>query len=210
MLSIRSLSSNASRRWLQPSHITRSQITSNNNRGGVSCCYFSSTISNYNSSDDFLTGTVKFYIRKKAYGFIIPDDPAEAGTSEIWVHRTSIDTPHSGEEYPTRPYLYKDERVKFRVEFEEEGRTPKAMNLMFENGKEVPLFRKNYHQSAIKGEHQRLGEFLLEIMKEEGLSEQEQLEKIKTAVRATEEVIATAQRNQQLYGPPPTADGSQE
>ncbi|KAL3938866.1 MAG: hypothetical protein SGBAC_006305 [Bacillariaceae sp.] len=153
-------------------------------------------------NNDFLTGTVKFFIRKKAYGFVIPDDPAEAGSSEVWVHRTSIDTPHSGEEYPTRPYLYKDERVKFRVEFDEEGRTPKATNLTFENGKEVPLFRKNYHQSAIKGEQQRLGEFLLEIMKEEGLSDEEQLEKIKTAATATEEAISAAERNQQLYGPP--------
>ena len=194
MLAIRSLSNNACRRSLQILG-QNSQILSTSS--SLSC--FFSTI---HHPDDFLTGTVKFYIRKKAYGFVIPDNPTEVGSAEVWVHRTSIDTPHSAEEYPTRPYLYKDERVKFRVEFDEEGRTPKATDLTFENGKEVPLFRKNYHQSAIKGEQQRLGEFLLEIMKEEGLSDEEQLEKIRTAARATQEAISTAERNQQLYGPP--------
>ena len=55
----------------------------------------------------------------KAYGFIIPDrDPSE----EIWVHRTSIDTPHSPEDFPTRPYLVRNERVRFRVEPSEAGK----------------------------------------------------------------------------------------
>jgi cold shock CspA family protein len=156
----------------------------------------------FSTSDEFLTGSVKFFIRNKAYGFIIPDDPTAAGSSEIWVHRTSFDTPHSTDEFPTRPYLYKEERVKFRVEDpESEGMTKKAIDLSFENGKLVPLFRKNYHLSAIKGENQRLGEFLLEVMKEDNLTAEERMEKIKTAVAATEEAIAFAERNQQIYGP---------
>ncbi|CAJ1964608.1 unnamed protein product [Cylindrotheca closterium] len=200
MIAFRSLHVNASRLSLLANN--NRQILLNHhsfsaNSTTSSCVSYFST-----ETDGFLTGTVKFFIRKKAYGFLIPDDPVEAGSSEVWVHRTSIDSPHSSDEYPTRPYLYKDERVKFRVEFDEEGRTPKATELTFENGKAVPLFRKNYHQSAIKGEQQRLGEFLLEIMKEEGLTDAEQLEKIKTAVAATQEAITAAERNQELYGPP--------
>lgn len=159
---------------------------------------------------EFLTGSVKFYIRNKAYGFIIPDDPDRAGTEEVWVHRTSFDTPHSTDEFPTRPYLYKQERVKFRLEDPEGDRTKKAIDLTFANGKIVPLFRKNYHASAIKGENQRLGEFLLEVMREGSTTDEEKMEKIRLAVAATEEVIASAERNQQLYGPILTDDDDEE
>jgi cold shock CspA family protein len=170
-----------------------------------SSSYFSTASSSSSSSDEqHLTGLVKFFIRKSAYGFIIPDDPTAAGAEEIWVHRTSFDSPHSTDEFPTRPYLYKNERVKFRIVMDGEGRTPKAMDLTFENGKLVPLFRKNYHLATIKGEEQRLGEFLLEIMKEEGLSDAERMEKITTAVTATEEAIGLADRNRSLYGPETT------
>jgi cold shock CspA family protein len=176
-------------------HNTIRRITTTQRLCWQSSSYFST------SSDEHLTGMVKFFIRKSAYGFLIPDDPAAAGASEIWVHRTSFESPHSTDEFPTRPYLYKNERVKFRIEIDEQGRTPKATGLTFENGKLVPLFRKNYHLATIKGEEQRLGEFLLEVMKEEGLSDEERMEKITTAVTATEEAIALADRNQHLYGP---------
>lgn len=54
------------------------------------------------SSSGYLTGTVKFYIRSKGYGFIVPDDPLSVPHSapEVWVHRTSLDTPHLADEYP--------------------------------------------------------------------------------------------------------------
>eukprot|EP00980_Cylindrotheca_fusiformis_P015013 scaffold4127_cov126-Cylindrotheca_fusiformis.AAC.9 len=172
--------------------------------------FFSTSAPADDDDDDYFLGSVKFFIRNKSYGFIIPDDPASAGASEIWVHRTSIDSPnHSSDEYPTRPYLYKNERVKFRIEMDQEGRRPKAANLKFENGKLVPLFRKNYHQSTIQGEHKRVGEFLLKLMREEGLDDVERMERIKAAVAATEEAIAVAERNQLLYGPTPESDGEE-
>jgi cold shock CspA family protein len=107
--------------------------------------WFSTTSTPDSGSVDseFVTGTVKFYLRDRLFGFITADDPLKAGAAEIWVHRTSIDCPHSFEEFPNRPYLYKNERVKFRVvPAEGETQTPKAIDLRFENGRQVPLFRK--------------------------------------------------------------------
>jgi len=189
MFAIRSIITNPLRRSSNNSEILSSAAW----RGS----HFFST-----ASDEFQTGSIKFYIREKAYGFIIPDDIKAAGSADIWVHRTSFETPHSIEEHPTRPYLYQGERVKFRVK-KVKGPTPQAMDLTFANGEIVPLFRRNYAESVIKGVHQRIGDYLIEtIQNEEGLTGNEQMEKLKTAVTSAEETIATAERNQQLYGYP--------
>jgi cold shock CspA family protein len=96
------------------------------------------------SNATYLTGNVKFYLRDRLYGFIIPDDPlAAGGHNELWFHRTNIQSPHSFDEFPSRPYLVKHERVKFRVE-DKGGDAPNATatDITFENGRQVPLFRK--------------------------------------------------------------------
>ena len=157
------------------------------------------------SDGDYVAGTVKFYMRNKAYGFVIPDKPALVGGSkDVWVQRTSFDTPHSPEEFPIRPYLYKNERVKFRFEPAPEGGSPKATDLVFENGRQIPLFRKNYAAAAIKGECSRLGESVLEIMTDEkfaNLSDAELMVKIKEAAQIAKETIGIAQSKQDMYGP---------
>jgi len=151
---------------------------------------------------DFLTGKVKFYLRDKAYGFIVPDGDA---SQEIWVHRTSLDTPHSPEKFPTRPYLLRDERVKFRVE-RAAGKSDKAADVLFENGRQVPLFRKNYHASVVRGEMHRLGETVFEILKDEDLSDDERMEQIKLAGKTAEENVSVAAERQQEFGPEPDTD----
>jgi cold shock CspA family protein len=140
---------------------------------------------------------VLFYLRNKAYGFINPDDDP---SKQIWVHRTSLDTPHSVEAFPTRPYLLKGESVKFRIEPGAPGKTDKAVDVRFANGRQVPLFRKNYHASVVRGEMQRLGERTFEILKQEGSAE-EQLELLKQAAQQAEEQIALAADKQSKYGP---------
>lgn len=147
---------------------------------------------------EYQTGKVKFYLRDKAYGFIVPDDSME---EEIWVHRTSIDTPHSPEEFPTRPYLQRDERVKFRVEPAATGQSSKAVDVRFENGRQIPLFRKNYHASVVKGEMQRLGEAVYDILLDERRTDEERLEQIKMAGKASEEHISLAAQRQEHFGP---------
>jgi cold shock CspA family protein len=112
----------------------------------------------------YLTGTIKFYLREKLYGFIIPDDPmAAGGNAEVWFHRSGIQSPLSFQESPTRPYLRQRERVKFRLqpressgnadttaEVDADGKKEEnirkqnatAVDVIFENGSEVPLFRQ--------------------------------------------------------------------
>jgi cold shock CspA family protein len=163
----------------------------------------------FSNSDDFFTGSVKFYVRGKAYGFLIPDDPSKVpgGATEIWAHRTSFDTPHSADEFGTRPYLYKGERVKFRIQPEtrdgDKVAHDKAIDLRFEDGRQVPLFRKNYTPAVKKGETLKLGEFLVEVMKEDSsLSDEDIMEKIKAAVVVYDEAIAKAESVSQQYGEP--------
>jgi cold shock CspA family protein len=149
---------------------------------------------------DYFTGKVKFYLRDKAYGFIVPDENA---MDEVWVHRTSLDTPHSPDEFPTRPYLQKDERVKFRMEEAAVGQSSKAIDVLFENGRQVPLFRKNYHAAVLKGEMQRLGEAVYDILQEDDLSDEQRLEQIKMLGTTAEENISLAAERQEQYGPEP-------
>ena len=149
------------------------------------------------------TGTVKFYLRNKAYGFIVPDDPQSVGHSgEVWVHRTSFDTPHDPLDFPTRPYLLKNERVRFQIApANDDGQTDKAIRLVFENGREVPLYRKNYAVSVVNGEQRRLGEAVLEILANTDSSHEDQFEQIQEAARTVEETIAQAAAHQETYGP---------
>ncbi len=152
------------------------------------------------SSDDFQTGKVKFYLRSKAYGFIIPDDNP---STELWMHRTSIDTPHPVEEFPTRPYLLKGESVRFRVQPSSKGHTDEAVDVRFENGRQIPLYRKNYHASVVRGELERLGETVFTVLKQD-LPVLEQLEQIKAAAMAAEERISLAAERQEQHGPEPS------
>lgn len=150
---------------------------------------------------EYQTGTVKFYLRDKAYGFIVPDDGSPS--DEIWVHRTSLDTPHSAEEFPTRPYLQRHERVKFRVEQAAAGESNKAVDVLFENGRQVPLFRKNYHKSVLRAEMLRFGEAVYDILLEENLSDEDRMERIKRAGKAAEGNISLAADRQEQFGPEP-------
>ena len=159
-------------------------------------------VRHFSSDDEYLTGKVKFYLKDKAYGFVIPDrDPTES----IWIHRTSFDTPHSPVDFPSRPYLMKGERVRFRLEDAppESEKSFKAIDLKFENGRQVPLYRSNYHASVVRGECRRLGVAVFTIVNDEKLSDEEKLEQIKIAEKTASEIIAQAAERQKMYGPEP-------
>ena len=147
------------------------RFLSNNNRlfssepnGSDSYTSSTSPIASSLDTNKYITGTVKFYGRQKCYGFIIPDNVNDIpnNADEIWVHRTSFDTPIPADDSPKRPYLHAGERVKFQLEeapivgvsndenhmdLSTGGESPKpsrpkAINLVFENGQQIPLFRK--------------------------------------------------------------------
>ena len=153
------------------------------------------------SSSTEITGTVKFYLRSKAYGFITPDSPAQAGAEEIFVHRTSIACDKSVQEFRLRPYLNKGERVRFHVESSDQK--PRAVDVVFENREKVPLFRNGYLKAAIEGEKTRLGEKVLELFHSTStLADTEFAIQVKEAAKAAEAAISIAKENQLKFGPP--------
>jgi cold shock CspA family protein len=89
-----------------------------------------SLASRYFSSE---TGSVKFYIRRKAFGFITRDSTGD----DIFVHRTEISGATSDD--PFNPELRTGERVKFEVK-EMNGKTF-ATQVTMEDGSMVPKMR---------------------------------------------------------------------
>ena len=89
---------------------------------------------------------MKFYTRSKSYGFIVADSDvlSQEDGGDVWIHRVGFITPPeiAVEEYTTRPYLLKGERVKFRVKNDPARNSLQATDLTYEDGSMVPLFRK--------------------------------------------------------------------
>ncbi|KAG7345902.1 cold-shock DNA-binding domain protein [Nitzschia inconspicua] len=185
-------------------HRSFSSDNNNNDSDDVST---TTTATTTTTDDDgpYLTGTVKFYLRNKLYGFIIPDDPLAAnGHNEVWFHRTNIQSPHSFDEFPSRPYLMKQERVKFRLQPGNgtTSQSPTAFDITFENGRTVPLFRKNYLSASIKGEATRLGQGILKLFDESTIVDDDQvlLQQVKDLVAASQQAIQHAKENVDEHG----------
>lgn len=92
-----------------------------------------------------VTGTVKFYRRQQAYGFINVDSGSDdAGSSlpaEVFVHRNSINAHDDAEGNIYYPFLRVGERVTFEIENVEGQQRPVAKDLTFANGSIVPTVR---------------------------------------------------------------------
>ena len=91
------------------------------------------------------TGTVKFYRRQQAYGFIRVDGGRDDGDSsvpaEVFVHRNSINAKDDAEGNVYYPFLREGERVAFDVENVEGQQRPVAKDLTFADGSIVPTVR---------------------------------------------------------------------
>lgn len=74
------------------------------------------------------SGTVKWFSRKRGYGYIIPDDPAISDGLDVFVHWQGI----AGEGYRN---LYEGDQVTFTLH--DFGKGPQARNVArrkYENG----------------------------------------------------------------------------
>jgi len=107
------------------------------------CWSFSTT-----ADDDFKFGTVKMFNRKKAYGFILPDDREDA--KELFVHNSGI-VGTERVDSALFPFLRQGERVRYTVTTGENAKTS-ASQVTYDDGSKVPIYRKEYVETIKKYE----------------------------------------------------------
>lgn len=104
-----------------------------------------------------LTGTVKFYNRSKAYGFIVPDQ----GGEDVFVHRTALESTSNDPRYP---FLKRGERVLFSVSSNDDGSAvPQALAVTFLDGTPVAPLRKDFLVHATRRVQNTIGEEVFEL-----------------------------------------------
>jgi cold shock CspA family protein len=116
-----------------------------------------------------MTGTVKYYDRRKVYGFIVPDNVSRNQrkfNSDIFFHRSSILTdPYlSPKQSLYYPFLRAGERVRFQLRRtmnklsapDESSSSPSmATNITWLDGSTIEPLRRNYlHQQTLKAKQQ--------------------------------------------------------
>ena len=117
-------------------------------------------------SGAIMTGTVKFYLREKGYGFILADGRPD---KDLFVHRGGIVCTHQLSEMvlnatPKYPYLKQNERVRFVLS--NDMGAVKAVNVTWLNGDPIPPERKNYLGGVYERSHRLFGEACMNVMKQ--------------------------------------------
>eukprot|EP00978_Attheya_sp_CCMP212_P017668 scaffold47334_cov43-Attheya_sp.AAC.2 len=112
-------------------------------------------------SGNHFTGTVKFYDRAKAYGFVAVDD--DAILEDLFVHRADM-VIVGGERYREdgmildirHPYLNRLERIRFDIASSPNGKR-RATNVTDESGAALPRFRDTYLENSVKRMKMKFG-----------------------------------------------------
>jgi cold shock CspA family protein len=153
---------------------------------------------------EYVTGKVRNYARKKAFGFIIPDGE-EGGEADdaIFVHRsgiksTSLLPPESG---ISNPFLVRNERVRFVVVEQESNDDPTMMNKVakeveYEDGSPIPIYRPEYVDHVKRYNFSVFGEVVYTAMEDEDIDETDLAvcqAKIKAAYEKAKQDIADGQ-----------------
>jgi hypothetical protein len=159
-------------------------------------------------STEYVYGTVRNYLRPKGYGFIVRDGVADKAENLVFVHRQSIKTAKLlppgifGTNPVNIPYLLPKERVRFRLgnvllkgngEKRAGPSKQEAIDLEFENGTPVPIYRNAYMSTSRKLALIGLGEAVYKFMTEEGLDATTREAKIKVAFDRAQRSIRDAQ-----------------
>lgn len=141
-------------------------------------------------------GTVKFYLRDKGYGFIQPDSNPD---TDVFVHRNGIDCSHEipadvRENSQRYPYLKKDERVLFEIDYETATGLRKARNVVWLNGTKIPPERKNYLGGVYERAQRILGEELYKVLSNpDSVDDASLLQEVKTHFSNAQTSIQTGE-----------------
>ena len=141
------------------------------------------------------TGTVKFYVREKGYGFITPDDKPD---TDLFVHRTAILTDVPVTTSLKHPYLRQRERVQF--EMGSDKGAPVATRVTWIGGGTVPPLRLNYLGGVHERAYRDLGEHCYTILSDASLTSEEQLTKVKDAYALSKNTVTRGEAFVQLLG----------
>ena len=142
------------------------------------------------------TGTVKFFLRNKGFGFIQPDGGA---ATDVFVHRLGIhcQPPLPAEQLtksPRWPYLKKGERVRYSVRPNAAG-LDQAVQVVWLNGTPIPPESTNY----LGGVHERakrlLGEAVFDVLSREQppTTDQEILQELRAQMEMAQTTIRNAE-----------------
>jgi len=135
-----------------------------------------------------MAGTVKFYNREKAFGFIEPD----GGGADIYVHRTGIISPLTAQESVSFPYLRQGERIRFNS-VPSEGRNS-AVQVTWLNGNPVPPLRRGFRAHNIERAKSVLGDQVYGILEDESMSPEEQYLKVLDAYAFAQSTVKNAEQ----------------
>jgi len=142
------------------------------------------------------TGTVKFYLREKGYGFLQEDNNPNV---DLFVHRNSIpcSPPLPENFHSTRwPYLKQGERVRFDTVTDSATGREQAVQVMWMNGDPIPPERTNY----LGGVHERtmriLGQEVYELL---GKSSDKSDEELAKEVRVLHESALASIQNAETF-----------
>jgi len=139
-------------------------------------------------STNYVTGTVKMYTRKKAYGFIVMD----ADNTEVFVHRSGIAVDVDAAASPFRPYLKRGEQVRFEVVDNPGKGLPVATDVTYKDGSRIPTYREGYVTNVEKFLFQRFGEDVFNILEN---GDEDQMDQILAAFENTKASINDTKEN---------------
>lgn len=150
--------------------------------------YFSadrSDLSDLAEAGQFLQGRVKFYDRKKYYGFVQPE---KSPRHDVFFHRQDFVTNLPFQAFPENPMVFKGETIRFRLEFEEEGRAV-AREITQADGTPLPPIKNGYLKNRIREAHLILGRQVHHAMVQD-ITQEERWKLIETSYNELLERIA--------------------